>query len=455
MSKKEQILILSLGGSPEPLIYSIKEFKPDKVVFLCSPQTLKECDGILEETAFNEENVEIYEIPDAESLDDSFSTSKKVLSKFADDGFEVRVDFTGGTKPMVSGLVLAVIEGNYSNFKFSYVGQKDSQSRTKNGVGVVKDGSEITKMQINPYKKYAITEFKRGKNFFNTYQFEAALENFQSAKSRFIKGTEQRRISEIYERIVILYQKWDLFEDKVSKNTDLFKYLGFIINDIEKDEFILNEFENIDFFIQMKRNYEFLSFKIRGVSYDSEDPSIKGHLKFRISYYLSDLFNNAYRRIEEGKYDDAVARLYRINELIAQVQLTQKGLIDDDQLQTQKEFKVNISSTKSKAHARDNYDEILDFIDYNSSLKEKNKGYFGIANDKSYELLDLFGIKQSPKFDKLNSKLKERNGSILAHGLKPMNKKKAEELYDKTLDYAKDYFSFLDEDMDLAKFPKF
>ena len=28
----DPILILSLGGSPEPLIYSIKEFKPDKVV---------------------------------------------------------------------------------------------------------------------------------------------------------------------------------------------------------------------------------------------------------------------------------------------------------------------------------------------------------------------------------------------------------------------------------------
>ena len=40
MANKEEILILSVGGSEEPLIYSINEFKPDKVVFLHTPGTL-------------------------------------------------------------------------------------------------------------------------------------------------------------------------------------------------------------------------------------------------------------------------------------------------------------------------------------------------------------------------------------------------------------------------------
>jgi len=34
-------------------------------------------------------------------------------------------------------------------------------------------------------------------------------------------------------------------------------------------------------------------------------------------YYVADLINNAERRAEESKYDDAVARLYRTMELIA------------------------------------------------------------------------------------------------------------------------------------------
>ena len=164
--EKKKLLILSVGGSPEPLIYSINEFKPDMVYFMHSPETENMCGDILEETGF-EGKVEYCEIRDAESLDDSFIKSREVFSKFDNPEYDVRVDFTGGTKPMVSGVVLAVIEGNYSNFKFSYVGQKDSKSRTKKGVGVVKDGSELNKMQINPYKKYAISEFKRGKNFFN------------------------------------------------------------------------------------------------------------------------------------------------------------------------------------------------------------------------------------------------------------------------------------------------
>ena len=45
---KEKILILSVGGSEEPLIFSINTFKPDKVVFLHSTATLYQCGKILE-----------------------------------------------------------------------------------------------------------------------------------------------------------------------------------------------------------------------------------------------------------------------------------------------------------------------------------------------------------------------------------------------------------------------
>ena len=61
-----------------------------------------------------------------------------------------------------------------------------------------------------------------------------------------------------------------------------------------------------------------------------ENKISNGNLKIEnLHYYLSDLLNNAQRRIKEQKYDDAVARLYRITELIAQINLFELDLIND------------------------------------------------------------------------------------------------------------------------------
>ncbi|AMK15253.1 TIGR02710 family CRISPR-associated CARF protein [Methanobrevibacter olleyae] len=453
---KEEILILTVGGSPEPLIYSINEFKPDNVLFLHSPETLKECSKIINETGFNESKVEYLEIKDAESLDDSFAVAKSAFIKFNDyKKYDVILDFTGGTKPMVSGVVLALIEGNYSNFRFSYVGSKDSESRDKNGVGVVKDGSEISKIQINPYKKYAITEFKRGKNFFNTYQFEAASLNFKCAKNRLETNVGDYNLASLYEEIVDFYQKWDKFNDKKSKKVDLFKYLKSIIEKIENDEYLLKLLSDTEFYEQLNYNLKFLSFKLRGSDIYIENDSDKALLKNRIQYYLSDLLNNAYRRIEEAKYDDAVARLYRINELIAQIKLCDYGLIEESRLQTQKVFIIDIEKTRNKARNKANFDDINSFINHNANSHDLKKGLIKLPNDKSFQLLELFGFVKDSNFEKLNMELKVRNDSILAHGLNPIKKEKAELLFRKILTSAKAYFPDLEEQMKIAEFPKF
>ena len=546
MSEKEKILILSVGGSPEPLIYSINEFKPDKIVFMHSPQTLYEIGNVLYKVdwdnyfpykddlnelvkAYNKEynefkenynkskecndklkylefeqikELDYYEkllnflkinlsdilleedicndiifaaeIPDAEILDESFITSQKVFSKFVDvDKYEVKVDFTGGTKPMVSGIVLAVIEGNFPNFKFSYVGSKDSESRNKNGVGIVKDGSEITKMQINPYKKYAITEFKRGINFFNNYQFEAAKLNFEEAEKSLKeelsdKSKYNRNLASICLELVDFYHKWDVFDEKKSKKNNLFKGLKIILLKIEKDTAIYDAFLESDFYNQVLSNYEFLSLKFRGIELDEEESPEKSKMKNRIKYYLPDLLNNAYRRIEEGKYDDAVARLYRANELIAQINLTNYDLMLDKHLK-EKKFSISIEKILYHAKNRSNYRNIENFIQKHSEwvpyeemqrfrvLYGKPYDIYGtlrLGNDLSYELLEMFDFKNSNKFETLNQNLKGRNTSILAHGLEPIRKKYATDLYYSTLDYAKDFFPDLEELMEKSKFPK-
>lgn len=556
MCEKEKILILSVGGSPEPLIYSINDYQPDKIVFVHTPETKHYCaqilnkicwdkenefdsnlsalvnlfqdeyelfktdnnidtylkfnqvktlsyygeltdfisnniPDILETSDLSDENVYVTEISDAEDLEISFDISQKVISKFNDsEKYEVFVDFTGGTKPMVSGMVLSVIEGDYSNFMLCYVGSIDGESRDKIGAGTVQSGKEFIKKQINPYQSRAITDFKRGINFFNQYQFEGAELNFKNANKNFksiiknrdsqlcsdesskVKGGDlsknhisnvdietiknNRSLALLCIDLVEFYNKWDLFNDYFGQNTLLSKKIAEIIEKIEKDDYLLNLFEGTDFYNQIKSNNEFLKIKI-----DDKD------LSLRLKFYLADLMNNACRRYKEGKYNDAVARLYRANELISQILLFKHDLYFNDIIVDGKKFILSIEKILANV-SKYNHKEAEGIIERNfraskeerakfQSLYAKNYDISGeliLGNDQNYDLLECFGFKKTKEFENLNISLKSRNTSILAHGLNPIKKNTAKKLYKNTLAYACGFFPDLEDFMEMGKFPK-
>ena len=63
------------------------------------------------------------------------------------EGEIVHINFTGGTKPMVAGLVLA---SSGSGCIYSYVGSKSMNGRAKDGAGLVLEGFESVKLQKDP-----------------------------------------------------------------------------------------------------------------------------------------------------------------------------------------------------------------------------------------------------------------------------------------------------------------
>ena len=85
-------LILSCGGSPEPLIFSIKKLNPDYVYFLCSNDSKNEVANIIKESEFLKE-YDIKIVKDHENLDESFlnlPVQNKISSAFnfvPPDGF--------------------------------------------------------------------------------------------------------------------------------------------------------------------------------------------------------------------------------------------------------------------------------------------------------------------------------------------------------------------------------
>ena len=438
-------LILSCGGSPEPLIYSINKIEPDFIYFLCSEQSKEEAEKIINDLIENDinysnERFSIKTVENHESLDDSFAKSREIIKELENDYDKIHIDFTGGTKPMVSGLVLAAIGENCS---YSYVGSKNSKSRDKNGLGIVQSGFESIKEQKDPYDVFAVIEFEKGMDFFNRYQFDASRRNFKDAMKK-LESENLKELSNLYIELVNLYDLWDKFNNKDNNKKTLNSILDNILRKINSSENLLNHLnrEYPNFIPQIENNIEFLKLKItkRGIQKDD------------VLYFLPDLLNNAFRRIEEGKYDDAVARLYRSVELIAQIKLTQNNLINKHTLQSNSKFKINTEDIIN-LNNNDVNELVEDFPEYDESNKT-----FKIGSKKSYRLLEALGSNFASEYLKdydIKDNIESRNDSILAHGLNPIDKNRANELYSQVLRYAKKAFPEVEKYMEMAKFPKF
>lgn len=436
-------LVLSCGGSPEPLSFRIKHFKPDFIYFLCSTDSVNIAYSIAEEHNISQDKFNVKVVENHESFEDSFAKSREIIKELQKQYDDIHVDFTGGTKTMVSGLVLAAIGENCS---YSYVGSQDLKSRDKDGLGVVQDGFEEIKDQRDPYDVFAVMEFERGMDFFNKYQFEAAGVNFKQASSK-LESKNLKEISELFEYIVDVYDAWDKFNN-LYDNRPIKIAFDNIINKIENSKNLKEYFdeEYPEFYNQIKNNHEFLQLKV----------SRKGMIKIEnVQFYLPDLLNNAFRRIEEGKFDDAVARLYRAIELIAQVGLTNEGLIKTDILRINKEFRIDLNIINGLED-----DKIKSFVynlhEYEDALI-KGRTYIGIGSKQSFELLSKCNSDYARDYldDKeIRADVGSRNGSILAHGLQPIDKKKANRLYSQVLSYSKRAFPDLVKYMDMAEFPK-
>lgn len=437
----QRALVLSVGGSSEPLIYSIKTYKPDFIYFLHSKDTREHVDITLEEFDYDSSQYLLKELKNPQSLEESFSKSREIISSLKKD-YDVNVDFTGGTKPMVAGLVLAAIG---EECKYSYVGSKGREGRDKDGVGVVVSGFEEIISQKDPYDLYAVVEFNRGMDFFNKYQFTAAKSNFSAASEK-LEDENLKELANLYVDLVELYDVWDKFNNKINKKT-LNSYLeNQILKKINDSENIRNtlEDESPGFLSQIEANIEFLKLKIsRNGVIEIDD----------VKYYLPDLLNNASRRIEEGKYDDAVARLYRATELIAQTGLANEGFININRLRENKIFRIPLD-------AIENCDN-KNAVEYIKGLDEywyAKKGVMKIPLAKSFDFLKHLGCQYANDYledKRLKSMVSKRNDSLLAHGLNPISKEDAENLFESVLKYSIGVFPEIEKYMEMAKFPKF
>jgi len=371
-------MIISIGGTPAPIIKSISEYKPEFVSFLASQDTHHLINSIKEELAALGINIKS-ELTLADDVNDLFhchekavEAVKRVLSKKYDKN-EVIVDYTGGTKNMSVSLSLAAIA---KGFCFSYVGGKE---RTKNGVGIVVNGQEEVYHCINPWDFLAMEEKKKISLLFNQCQFKAAKEIIDELCEKNIKNKA------LFKKLGFMvegYYRWDLFQH----NDALDRFKRAKIDDITPDEdAVMGGFAGQTF-----KRLKFL-----------KDALLAGDSgKKPCLPYILDLFANAERRCAEGKIDDAVLRIYRLVEMGAQERLLKK-------------YQIDVSDVKADDIPEKMREEFMKYKGQrDGKIKIPQAAAFDLLNELGDDLGKLF-IKNKNDFLDIQT---SRNYSYLAHG---------------------------------------
>ena len=408
MRRKIKTLFMTVGTGINPdsdvegyqrlakgLYNSISKISPDYIVFFASERSKTTINYITElfeadDDEFIEgEDYEIAILEDIDSFNDCFETFEFKLWQLdilSEDKHEILMDYTSGTKTMSAAMACCGMF--YSKDLISIVGDRKK--------GTVSLGTETIKYQ-NLYKVYDKFSLMRVRNYFNANRFYTASEILENIVDESIH-------TEDLLNLVNAYYAWDNMDFDVA-----YDYLTKVN---------MNVFEIAEIKDDVKINLKALGAIVRSP-----------HENLKNCYILASLINNSIRRADEYKYDDAIARLYRAFELIAQIRLSSYSLNSSD---------VDVDVLREKNVS-------LEFIDALEKTRDEGKIKIGLIKD--YELLDELGDDLGKYFAEnrhsINNITFKRNNSILAHGLDSLNK----EDFDQFEELVENLARKLDKDM--------
>ena len=378
------------------LYNSIDKISPHYIVFFASEKSKTTIEYLKE--LFEEDDDEFiegedYEIAILEDIDDfnacfeSFEFKVWQLDIMSEDKHEIIMDYTSGTKTMSAAMACCGMF--YSKDLLSVSGD-----RTK---GFVSLGTETIKYQ-NLYKVYDKFSLMRVRNYFNANRFYTATEIVE-------RIVDENIAKEDLLNLVKAYYAWDNMDFDVAYD---------FLTKVNMNVFELAEIKD-----DVKVNLKALGAIVRSP-----------HENLKNCYILASLINNSIRRADEYKYDDAIARLYRAFELIAQIRLNTYRLNSSD-IDTNVLLEKNVSQ---------------EFIDALEKTREDGKIKIGLIKD--YELLaeldDELGKYFAENRNSINNITIKRNNSILAHGLESLDK----DDFDQFEELVENLARKLDKDMD-------
>ncbi len=388
--KKILIATVGTGGRNNPvweaLIYSVEYHNPDIVHWLCSRKTVTETLPKVRDNLKIPRNSQFAHI--AKDEDNIESLYLEYIRVFDDirrklPAADIIADFTSGTKAMSAALSLAAISRAEPNDRLAYmIGQRDESGRATRTDKAI---------SFSPEDIYAERQLSQAIEYFNECDYPAAHRLAKQIKEQLSSKSDSplKLKAQTIAGLAIAYNNWDLFLYKQALH-DLRKFAKQIYlaaDTIEKLQ------PQLDFLAKCaERNSQWADQRI------------------------VDLFANAKRCFTKGRYDDAVARCYRLLEYIAQRELQQKHGIDTGNIDYSK-----LSNQTIETVFRSNNKKKCGLVEAYRLLAIEFKHPIGISFEKEYK---GEGNWKEPK-GTLAKILNKRNNSLLAHGFSPIDKDSA------------------------------
>lgn len=406
-----KILVMSAGGSCPPLITSIRQNKPDLIHFLCSEGSEKSINGKGKVCGKDPKNPDqlsvlsqcnipenekgnrffIHRIENIDDLNSCYTASFKILNDIQQKypKAEIVVDYTGGTKSMTGGLAAASFD--FCGIKHCVV-KGDRPDLVK-----VLDGTERIKVTGKNFS-FLNRQLEQARKLIDRYDYEGVQsileETFTISE---IPEDIDKKIQRLY-TFSKAFLAWDRFD-----HIEAWKFLN-------QNRKISHE--NVVFLETVLWSRKKFDEKLKNVPIEGLVLSPRG-----CGYELvEDLVLNAERRASQGRYDDAVGRLYRAFEMLVQMRLRDRYSIDNG----------NVDLEKLPENLR---------VEYEARKEDNGKIVLGLRN--SYELLsrldpeDELGKLYAKDWKRLTNSLTIRNESLYAHGMSPISKAQYEKFYEK------------------------
>lgn len=294
-------LLVSVGGTPAPILHALQAVRPTHLAFVCSPASRASAENI-RDCLDSDISVDFLQLTSHEELGPCYAALRAWLPGWlASRGLtpdDVTVDYTGGTKTMSAALVLAASE-LFSHF--SYVG---GTQRDKAGTGTVLPGSENIRYQGNPWRELAVRELDQAGTLWAAQQYAAVVTLLRRAKAQ-VPVAQRPAFECVIELARALSSRLDLQLPKATQSLE--KLAGKLAHITPSPAAAESHATLLDF---CRRAAARLNDSVA-----LQGPATDPHAQLR------ELLDNALLTARLGRYDDAAARLYRALELFGQNEL--------------------------------------------------------------------------------------------------------------------------------------
>ena len=330
--------IFLVGFSSLPIALSIAEIQPrQEIHFIHSDDTFERCDEITDRI------VEMLEDPpsdfpqlitreDAASLikrvqcatrhkikdpSNPVSTFQEIKSIIDDvrgclgDDIQIALDLTGGKKTMIGGgFTAGSIYSISPRCDMFYVDSFEYDQRR----GAPKPGTEFLSQLENPYNVYNVQSVAQAKELYEVHNYEAAEGLWKRVRKKLDRhaGRSHFLVNEWQEAREYYggshcYRPWDAldYEEAVTRKTycaDAETYFwGYKVRHVHNSIDVLDILDKVT------------------------DKSNLFAQEQRVIHYAVDRYQNGIRRIESGKFEDALVRFTQVVEILCNYQIYRLG----------------------------------------------------------------------------------------------------------------------------------